>query len=84
MPDDNFICKTKADAEWDASQQAEDFRSLWNCVDDCPMYKVLGSKHDGYEVYRLDAIHPAEVYMTISITQCYEEDCLKEMAEQNV
>lgn len=82
MPDTNYTHRTRADAEHGARWQAQVFRDGWDSFHDCGEYKVEGDMHNGYEVYRRNAIHPEEVYMTIRVTECFEEDCLKELEEQ--
>ena len=82
MPNTNYTFRTRGEAEHCAHWEAQDYRDAWDTFLDCAKYKVEGNMHDGYEIYRRNAIHPEEVYMTIRVTVCFEEDCLKELEEQ--
>ena len=80
LPDTNYTCRTRSEAEWLALCEAKDFRSAWDTENDWSTYIVDGNKHDGYEICVHD-VQPMEVYMTIRVTECFEEDCLEEMEE---
>jgi len=81
MSDTNYVCHTRGEAEHSARWQAQDFRDQWDCDEDGAYYSVSGNKHDGYEIRRRGAFYPEEVWMTIRITECFEEDCLEELEE---
>ena len=81
MPNTNYTCHSRSRAEGLALCEARDFRNDWDCDNDRSYYKVEGNMHNGYDVYRHNALYPDEVYMTIRVTECFEEDCLKEMEE---
>ena len=81
MPDTNYTCRSRSEAKGLALCEARGFRNDWDCDNGRSYYSVTGNMEDGYEVYHRNAIHPEEVYMTIRVTECFEEDCLEEMEE---
>ena len=80
MPDTNYTCRTRSEAEWLALCEAKDFRSAWDTENDWSTYIVNGNKYDGYEICVHD-VQPMEVWMTICVTECFEEDCLEELED---
>ena len=75
----NCPCRTLAEAGDIAYGEAEAFReagyaSCWG--KDC-QGKVVGNKREGYEVLRpsLWDSHEWDTWQTISIADCYEEEC---------
>ena len=81
MSDTNEVFRWRYEAEGSALWWADSFRGDWNIDENRCYYKVEGNKHEGYEIYRRDTFDPREVYMTIKITECFEDDCLEEMEE---
>lgn len=81
MPDTNYTCRSRYRAEGLALSEARNFRSAWDTELDCSTYIVTGNMRDGYDVC-IREVQPPEVWMTIRVTQCFEEDCLKELEEQ--
>ena len=81
MPDTNYTCRTRGEAEHLALWEVKNLRKGWDIDNARSHYSVSGNKHDGYDVYRRIAMYPEEVWMTISVTECFEDDCLEEMED---
>ena len=81
IPNTNYVCRSRSEAKGLALCEARGFRNDWDCEENHSYYKVDGNMHDGYDVYRRNALHPEEVSLTISVTECFEEDCLEEMED---
>jgi len=83
-PNTNYTFRTRGEAEHCAFWEAQDFRDVWDDANGRLYYKVEGNKHIGYDVLLREfddftsSGYRWEVYMTIRITECFEEDCLKE------
>jgi len=77
MPVTNDVCKSRTEAECCALWYAKNFRKCWDSYNDRAVYHVEGNKRDGYEIYCPNGIRPEDVYMTIHITACSEEECLR-------
>jgi len=81
LPGVNHVCRSRSEAKGLALCEARGFRNDWDCEENRSYYKVEGNMHDGYDVYRRNALHPEEVSLTIRVTECFEEDCLEEMED---
>lgn len=86
MPNSNYPCNTLAEAGDIAYAEAEAFREAGyaSCWGKEQRGIVVGNKREGYEVLRpsLWDSHERDVWQTISIVDCYEDECFCQQCGQ--